>query len=585
MQIVAVTDPLELGFARQAMVGVKVTGPLEPVADKIAELDEVDYVVVTAGAYDLLVEVVCESDEHLLELISAGSAPSRAWPRPRRSCTCGCASRPTRGASAEPARRLRPALVLARDRRERLDAAAVAARRPRRRRRRRRRRLHRAVDRLLPRRGRPDAADRGARGRGRGVRRVRPQRRLVLRAVPRLAPLPGRAGRPAPARWPSTGRCARPSTRWPGSPRPRASTPTSPRAAPSRWPATAPSGGGPAPRSATPGRGAAARTTCGCWTPGEATSVLAGDRHRRRDVHPGLRGHPPGAPRPRAGRGRRAARRADLRAHPGRRAIEPGRVRTDARRGPGRRPWSAPPRATPRRCRARPAPWSPVYSLVIATEPLPAETWDADRAGPARDVHRPPAPDHLRAAHRRRPDRLRRPRRAVPLRLPGPAGVRPRRAGLHAAVRRPARPAPRARGHPRHPRLGRRARASPATGAPRSGWTARTGLGWAGGYVGDGVSTTNLAGRTLRDLVLGRDTELTALPWVGHRSPRLGARAAALAGHQRRPARDDARRRRGAADPPAQRGRAGRRPADWATDADELAPWSAARAPASPRGC
>jgi Lrp/AsnC family transcriptional regulator, regulator for asnA, asnC and gidA len=70
MQVVAVTDPLELGFARQAMVGIRVTGPLEPVTDKIAELEEVDYVVVTAGTYDLLVEVVCESDEHLLELIS-----------------------------------------------------------------------------------------------------------------------------------------------------------------------------------------------------------------------------------------------------------------------------------------------------------------------------------------------------------------------------------------------------------------------------------------------------------------------------------------------------------------------------------
>jgi len=70
MQVVAVTDPLELGFARQAMVGVRVTGPLEPIADKIAELDELDYVVVTAGSFDLLVEVVCESDEHLLELIS-----------------------------------------------------------------------------------------------------------------------------------------------------------------------------------------------------------------------------------------------------------------------------------------------------------------------------------------------------------------------------------------------------------------------------------------------------------------------------------------------------------------------------------
>jgi Lrp/AsnC family transcriptional regulator for asnA, asnC and gidA len=70
MQIVAVTDPLQLGFARQAMIGIKVTGPLEPVADALTGLDEVDYVVVTAGTYDLLVEVVCESDDHLLELIS-----------------------------------------------------------------------------------------------------------------------------------------------------------------------------------------------------------------------------------------------------------------------------------------------------------------------------------------------------------------------------------------------------------------------------------------------------------------------------------------------------------------------------------
>jgi Lrp/AsnC family transcriptional regulator for asnA, asnC and gidA len=68
--VVAVTDPLELGFARQAMIGVRVQGPLEPVADALAALPEVDYVVVTAGAYDLLVETVCESDDHLLELIS-----------------------------------------------------------------------------------------------------------------------------------------------------------------------------------------------------------------------------------------------------------------------------------------------------------------------------------------------------------------------------------------------------------------------------------------------------------------------------------------------------------------------------------
>ena len=70
VQIVAVTDPLTLGFARQAMVGVKGTGDLRSVADAIAGMPEVDYVVICAGGYDLLVEVVCESDEHLLEVIS-----------------------------------------------------------------------------------------------------------------------------------------------------------------------------------------------------------------------------------------------------------------------------------------------------------------------------------------------------------------------------------------------------------------------------------------------------------------------------------------------------------------------------------
>jgi Lrp/AsnC family transcriptional regulator, regulator for asnA, asnC and gidA len=70
MQVVAVTDPLQLGFARQVMIGIQARGELEPIADTIAALDEVDYVVITAGVYDLLVEVVCESDEHLLEVIS-----------------------------------------------------------------------------------------------------------------------------------------------------------------------------------------------------------------------------------------------------------------------------------------------------------------------------------------------------------------------------------------------------------------------------------------------------------------------------------------------------------------------------------
>lgn len=69
MQVVAVTDPMQLGFARQAMIGIKVSGVLEPVADKLGELEEVDYLVVTAGSYDILVEAVCTSDDHLLALI------------------------------------------------------------------------------------------------------------------------------------------------------------------------------------------------------------------------------------------------------------------------------------------------------------------------------------------------------------------------------------------------------------------------------------------------------------------------------------------------------------------------------------
>jgi glycine/D-amino acid oxidase-like deaminating enzyme len=55
---------------------------------------------------------------------------------------------------------------------------------------------------------------------------------------------------------------------------------------------------------------------------------------------------------------------------------------------------------------------------------------------------------------------------------------------------------------------------------PSVGFDRSTGIAWAGGYVGDGVSTTNLAGRTIADLVLDRETDLVQLPWVGHKSPR-----------------------------------------------------------------
>ena len=70
MQIVAVTDPLTVGFPRAAMIGIRVEGDSEVVADKLAGFAEVDYVVLTAGSFDILVEVVCEDDDHLLEIIN-----------------------------------------------------------------------------------------------------------------------------------------------------------------------------------------------------------------------------------------------------------------------------------------------------------------------------------------------------------------------------------------------------------------------------------------------------------------------------------------------------------------------------------
>jgi Lrp/AsnC family transcriptional regulator for asnA, asnC and gidA len=70
MQIVAVTDPMMLGFHRQTMIGIKCEGDLERVADHLAGMDEIDYVVITSGSFDLLVEVVCEDDDQLLEILS-----------------------------------------------------------------------------------------------------------------------------------------------------------------------------------------------------------------------------------------------------------------------------------------------------------------------------------------------------------------------------------------------------------------------------------------------------------------------------------------------------------------------------------
>jgi glycine/D-amino acid oxidase-like deaminating enzyme len=160
----------------------------------------------------------------------------------------------------------------------------------------------------------------------------------------------------------------------------------------------------------------------------------------------------------------------------------------------------------------------PVYSLMIATEPLPDAFWDevgwrrretltdgrhmliyAQRTADGRiAIGGRGAPYHfgsrIRPAYDRVPAVFERIRAAMAGLFPGAAGARIT-----------------------HTWGG-------ALGIPRDwfssvGLDRGTGLAWGGGYVGDGVSTTNLAGRTLADLILERRTDLVDLPWVGHRSP------------------------------------------------------------------
>lgn len=70
MQIVAVTDPLRLGFKRQAMLGIRVKGDTRSIADRLADYEEVSYVVMSAGSFDILAEVVCEDDDALIDLLN-----------------------------------------------------------------------------------------------------------------------------------------------------------------------------------------------------------------------------------------------------------------------------------------------------------------------------------------------------------------------------------------------------------------------------------------------------------------------------------------------------------------------------------
>jgi glycine/D-amino acid oxidase-like deaminating enzyme len=162
---------------------------------------------------------------------------------------------------------------------------------------------------------------------------------------------------------------------------------------------------------------------------------------------------------------------------------------------------------------------APIYSLVVATEPLPAATWD--EIGLA---HRETFSDHRHLiiyGQRTADDRLVFGGRGAPYHFA--SRIRPDFDGdprVFAMLRTEfTQMFPVLEGvavtHAWGGVLGIARDWCASVGFDRP-----TGLGWAGGYVGDGLTTTNLAGRTLRDLVLGRTTELTQLPWVGHRSRR-----------------------------------------------------------------
>ena len=72
VQIVAVTDPRRVGLTRQAMIGIRVEGDLQQVADALAAIPQVVYVVITAGTFDILAEVLCEDDDQLLGILNDG---------------------------------------------------------------------------------------------------------------------------------------------------------------------------------------------------------------------------------------------------------------------------------------------------------------------------------------------------------------------------------------------------------------------------------------------------------------------------------------------------------------------------------
>lgn len=161
----------------------------------------------------------------------------------------------------------------------------------------------------------------------------------------------------------------------------------------------------------------------------------------------------------------------------------------------------------------------PIYSLMIATAPLPQAFWDD--VGWRRRETVNDARHLIVYAQRTADDRVAFGGRGAPYHWGSRRHDRfERNQRVHDALTRElAAMFPSLRGVEITHRWGG------PLGVPRDwyasvGFERRSGLAWAGGYVGDGVAASNLAGRTLADLLTGRASELTRLPWVGHQSPR-----------------------------------------------------------------
>ena len=157
----------------------------------------------------------------------------------------------------------------------------------------------------------------------------------------------------------------------------------------------------------------------------------------------------------------------------------------------------------------------PLYSLMIATEPLPQETWDELGWRDGLGVSGHQAPLLLRPADDRRQDRAGRPRSAVPADRPH---LPPKRAGRRGYQRlcQTLREAFPAASQARITHHWGGSLAVPRDWCMRTTFDRKTGLGFVGAFGGHGVTAANISGRTMRDLILGHSTDLTSLPWVGH---------------------------------------------------------------------